>query len=133
MSKFVENTYTNRKEILKFSNHSVQVAVSVDPTGIVADEDGRKIVKAGTIVGGKDGSTLADETKKVEKKNTQGGGTGTANAGVDAEGVLLYDVDVTHGFGEGAMIVHGFVDLGKLPEAPCVDAKTALKQITFLA
>lgn len=131
MGRVIETNYTNTKEILKFGQHSIQVAVTVDPTtGVMVD--GRKIAKAGTIVGGKGGSTLKDDSKPVEKKNTQGSSAGSTGAGVDAEGVLLYDVDVTNGAMEGAMVVHGFIDLSKLPEVPCDAAKTALKQITFL-
>lgn len=132
MSKFVETQYMNHTEILKFPNHHVQIAVTVDDTGIVANTDGKKIVSAGTIVGGVGGFVLADDTKKVAKKNTQGGATGAAGAGVDAEGILLYDVDVTYGPKEGAMVIHGFVSLSALPDVPCTDAKTALKQITLI-
>lgn len=131
MSKFIETSYINRKEILKFSNHHIQVAVTVSDTS-VSVVDGKKIVKAGTIIGGEGGSILSDETKKAIVKNTQGALTGATGAGVDAEGVLLYDVDVTYGPKEGAMVVHGFVKLDALPTAPCTDAKTALKQITFI-
>lgn len=131
MSKFIETNYTNRKEILKFSNHHIQVAVTVSDTG-VSVVDGKKIVKAGTIIGGEGGSILSDETKKAIVKNTQGALTGATGAGIDAEGVLLYDVDVTYGPKEGAMVVHGFIKLDSLPTAPCADAKAALKQITFI-
>lgn len=130
MSKFLETTYTNKKEILKFPDHYVNVAVTVDDTGITANADGRKIVTAGTIVGG---GFFTDNTKKVSKKNTQGASTGAAGAGVDAEGVLLNDVDVTYGPASGAMLIHGFIALDKLPEAPVADVVTALKgRIVFL-
>lgn len=64
MSKFVTKDYTNKKEILKFPDHYVAVAVTVDDTGIVADADGKKIVSAGTIVGG---GTLLNEATKVKQ------------------------------------------------------------------
>lgn len=130
MSKFVTTTYGNKKEILKFPDHYVALGVTVDDTGIVANTDGKKIVSAGTIVGG---GALADNTKKVSAKNTQGGTTGTIGAAIDAEGVLLNDVDVTYGPASGAMIVHGFIALDKLPEVPADEAVTALKgRILFL-
>lgn len=122
MSKFVQSTYTNKKEILKFPDHYVAIAVTVDDTGITANSDGKKIVKAGTLVGG---GTLADPTKKVVEKND-------ATVGKDAEGILLNDVDVTYGSAPGAMVVHGFIDLNKLPKAPDPTAVTALQQITFI-
>ncbi|HRV03001.1 MAG TPA: hypothetical protein P5539_15005 [Mesotoga sp.] len=52
---------------------------------------------------------------------------GDDGSGYEAEGVLLYDVDVTHGDAPGAMIVWGFIDKSKLDEDPCDDAVEALK------
>lgn len=121
--KYAETQYTNKTEILKFPDHYVAIAVTVDDTGITANADGKKIVKAGTIVGG---GVLADDTKKVSKKNTQG-----TNA-TQAEGVLFNDVDVTYGPAPGAMLIHGFIATGKLPEAPAAEAVTALKSIMFI-
>jgi hypothetical protein len=70
MSKFVETKYLNKKDILKFPDHYVAVAVTVDNTGILADTDGKKIVPAGTPVGGVNAPVLLDPTQKVQKKNT---------------------------------------------------------------
>ncbi|WP_203364722.1 hypothetical protein [Bacillus sp. REN10] len=116
--KFVETTYTNKKEILKFPDHYVNLAVTVDDTGVTANEEGKKIVPAGTILGG---GVLADQSKKAVKAN-----------GATAEGVLFEDTDVTYGPASAAMLIHGFVDLSKLPEAPTAEAAAALKQVTFL-
>jgi hypothetical protein len=124
--KFVSTDFGNKKEILYFPEHFVALAVMVSDTGIVANADGKKIVLAGTIVGGAANPVLANISEPVTKKNTQGS-TGSA-----AEGVLLNDVDVTYGPASGAMVLHGYINLNKLPEAPCVDAVTALKQITFI-
>ena len=33
----------------------------------------------------------------------------------------------------GAVVIHGFIETAKLPTAPESDAKTAMKQITFLS
>lgn len=92
----------------------------------------KKIVPAGTILGGKGGALLSDDTKQAVVKNTQGGATGTDGAGIDAEGVLLDNVDVTYGPKDGALLIHGFVKLDALPTPPCADALKALKQITFI-
>lgn len=116
--KFEQTSYGSNKEILKFVGHEVSVAVTVDDTGVTANGSGKKIVPAGTIVGG---GFLANRATKAIKKND-----------ADAEGVLRYDVDVTYGPAPGAAVIHGFVDLAKLPEAPVALAVTALKQITFL-
>lgn len=231
--KFVETTYTSTKEILKFPDHYVAMAVTVDDTGITANEDGLKIVPKGTIVGGVNASVLQDSAQLVAKKNTgavaasatldpagnnnnivitaktagtdgnsikvqlkdpagndkalavllegdtivvslatgaagaitstateiiaainkdldakqliiaanatgnDGTGVmtaiaatpltgGVAAAGAAAEGVLSNDVDVTYGTAAGAMILHGFIDENKLPEAPSAEARAAL-------
>jgi hypothetical protein len=122
MSKFVQTSYTNKKEILKFPDHYVNVAVTVSDAGITANADGRKIAPAGTIIGG---GFLADTAVKAVKATTT---EGVSNA----EGVLFNDVDVTHGPAPGAALIHGFVAIDKLPTAPSAEEKTALKQITFL-
>ena len=243
LSKFVQTDYLNKKEILKFPDHYVALAVMVDDSGVSADADGKKIVPAGTIVGGKDAPVLENLDQPVVNKNTppakatknfavaeDGGGeninltltavepgaagnsisltmssqnaatsgkvevavTGTdiivkpvvnegtvtstigdvvnainANAAAkalvvasapddvlttvitkdvtktfladgsdgtvtDAEGILLNDVDVTYGPAPGAMLIHGFVDLNKLPEVPAFGAAAALPMIAFI-
>lgn len=121
--KYTETIYTNnRKEILKFPDHYVNLAVTVDDEGIVANAEGKKIVPAGTIIGN---GILTDLTKKAKKAVTT---TGVSNA----EGVLFTDVDVTYGPAAGAMLIHGFIDIAKLPTAPTPEEITALKQIGFL-
>ena len=122
MSKFVTTTYTNKKEILKFPDHYVNLAVTVDNTGITANAEGKKIVPAGTIIGN---GILADQTKLAKKAVTT---TGVSNA----EGVLFGDVDVTYGPAPGALLIHGYIDLNKIPTAPTPEEITALRQITFL-
>lgn len=127
--KFEEVQYlNNQKSIIKFPDHYVAMAIMFDDEGIVANADGKKIVPAGTIIGGTGGvnAILADVTIKATKHNTQAGVTGAAGAAVDAEGVLFSDVDVTAGDAAGTMLIHGFVDLNKLPEAPSAAAVTAL-------
>lgn len=119
MSKFVQTEYGNKKEILKFPDHYVNMPITVDATGVTANADGKKIVPAGTVMGG---GVIADATKKAVKSND-----------AKAEGVLFYDVDVTYGSAPGAMLIHGFVNLASLPEAPAAEAVEALKQITFIA
>lgn len=122
-NRVVKETFGNRTEILKF-NEFIATSVSVGDAGVVADGSGRKIVPAGTIVGGKTNPTLSTKDGDVvEDKNTAG-------KGAKAEGVLLYDVDVTGGPREGAMVISGFIDLAKIPKAP--DATVVLPRITFM-
>lgn len=121
MSKFVETKYTNTKEILKFPDHYVNLAITVSDAAISANAEGKKIVPAGTIIGG---DILTDDTALGVKATTDV----TSNA----VGVLFNDVDVTHGPAPAALLIHGFVDLDKIPTAPTAEEKAALNQITFL-
>lgn len=132
MSKFVVNQYGASKEILRVADHFISLPVTVSDEG-VSDVNGKKIVPAGTIVGGRSKSALLNQGEFVSEKNTQGELTGATGAGVDAEGVLLYDVDVTHGANAGALVVHGVVKVSKLPSEPVKDAKEALTQVIFTA
>jgi hypothetical protein len=125
MSKFVQTDYTNTKEILKFADHYATLSVTVDDAGIVANADGKKIVPAGTIIGG---GFLEDSAAKAVKATSTG-----APLVSNAEGVLLTDVDVTYGPASGAAVIHGFIDKAKLPVAPTAEEVTALKQIAFIA
>lgn len=222
MSKFLETSYTTPTEILKYE-HFVSIGVTVSDSGISANSDGKKIVPAGTIVGGVNSSALLDDTQLVSEKNTAGvaatativfgtpvandtvilgehtfkyvasvanpnefstaaqlttlinstdeftavnaSGTitvtsvlkgtaansiptgktgtgtetvstfsgGTAGTGASAEGVLLEDVDVTYGAASGSMVIHGFININKLPSPPSADAVKALAgRIVFM-
>lgn len=117
--KMVITEYGTPITILKFADHVVSMSVMVDDTGVTADGEGKKIVPAGTILGG---GFIADNTKLAVKKND-----------ADAEAVLLTDVDVTYGPAPGAAVLHGFINLNRLPEAPAAEAVTALGgRIVFL-
>lgn len=116
--KFTVTQYGNKKEILKFPDHYVTLAITVDDTGVVANEEGKKIVPAGTILGG---GIIQDQSKLAIKAND-----------ATAEGVLFNDTDVTYGPASGALLIHGFIDSSKLPEVPSAEAKETLKQITFI-
>lgn len=124
MSKMVQTTYGNSKEILKF-NEFDGIGVTVDSADIVANELGKKIVPAGTIIGGKTKAVLENPQEPVVKKNT-------AEDGGKAEGVLLSDVDVTYGPAPGSMVVRGYIKLDVLPEVPVAEAKAMLNLIKFV-
>ncbi|USS94000.1 hypothetical protein M8332_06850 (plasmid) [Fructilactobacillus ixorae] len=85
-------------------------------------ENGRKIVKAGTPVGGDD-FTVKDQTVL---------GAATAD---NVQGVLYNDVDVTNGNGNGTVMVSGYINERYLDSRVNVsdDIKKALKnKITFI-
>ena len=65
--KYVETSYENKTQILKFADHWVGVAVTIEADNVSAADN---ILKAGSVIGGIGGSVLADESLKVEKKNT---------------------------------------------------------------
>jgi hypothetical protein len=130
--KFLQTDYLNTTTVLKFPDHFVAIPVTVDDTGIVANADGKKIIPAGTNIGGVTGSTLNDDTQMVCEKNADGA-AGAAGAAADAEGILLNNVDVTYGPASGSMIIHGFIDINKLPEAPHASAIKAMAgRVVFL-
>ncbi|MFZ3171960.1 MAG: hypothetical protein WA118_08275 [Carboxydocellales bacterium] len=233
--KFKKTSFTGTKEILKYADHD-SIPVMVDDTDIAANADGKKIVAAGTIVGGATKAVLTNRQEPVQKKNAQStfdtltvgannsmvkvtakaagdsglsfemldpagndkalavsvvgkkvsvslatgpagaitstaaeviasinnqpdanelvtaaNGTGSdgtgvvvaavaadltsgaAGVGLDAEGVLLYDVDVTDGNHPGAMVIRGAINQNQIPEVPCADALAALKgRIVFM-
>lgn len=93
------------KDILQFPDHYVNVAQYFEKDSALAvEEDGRKIIKAGTVFPSND---------------------------ENAKGLVFQDVDVTDGDQNAALLVHGFVNSAKLPEAVSNEAKKVLKQITF--
>lgn len=104
--EYNKQDYTTAKQILVFPDHYVAVAqtfLSNDSAAVT--EDGRKIIKAGTIYPSNDANAI---------------------------GVVFNDMDVTNGDRTGAVIVHGFIKTAALPALPSSAAKTALKQISFL-
>lgn len=92
MARLVKTTkYTNSKEILAVADHYVAIKKTFKMNDEAATTvNGRKIVKAGTVYPKNDATAV---------------------------GMVLNDVDVTEGDADGALLVHGFVDKDKLPEA----------------
>lgn len=231
-NRVVKESYGNHKEILKYSEF-IACPVTVSDTGVATNENGKKIVKAGTVIGGSSKKVLENPGEVVVDKVTSGvkatktigtttsGIVYTANvAGTDgnsisiklvdpgkagelgvvvtgsdivvnleyvtdaivstalevveainadpaasalitatplttgegvaaaatktslaggadiavanyAEGILLYDVDVTNGPREGSMVIWGFIDLAKVDPVDST-VMTALPKITYL-
>lgn len=139
--KFEKTTYGGTKEILKYAEPYVAIPIMISASGIVADSDGKKIVKAGTPLTGNLTNRSTAFTKASTTEATDGtlvvpSGGGTVvlptEAKSNAVGILLYDVDVTHGNAPGSLVIFGFIDEAKLPEAIGNEVKAALKMITFL-
>lgn len=118
--------YVNVNQILFNTDPQVSVGIQVTNTGISADSDGKKILKAGTPLAG---SLEARGTAFVKATTTSGAS--------NAIGILLHDVDVTAGAENATMLIFGFVDLNKVDTTTAAlitaDVKTALKGgVTFL-
>jgi hypothetical protein len=117
-------TAVTPKTILFAAEPKVAVSVVVGNTGLDADSDGKKILKAGTPL---KGDLTARGTAFVK-------GSETGDPAVsDAVAILLHDVDVTAGNKNAQALVFGFVDEAKCPENAITAAvKAALKGIFFL-
>lgn len=124
MAQMVKSySYEMSKDILLKPSIAVEIAVEVNSTGVVAGEDGRKVIKAGTPVGAT--TSVLDERKTVLSV------ANTSANGANAQGVLRYDVDVTDGTVSTTLIVQGAVDSSKCPTI-VAEAKKALTHIIFI-
>ena len=112
------------KDILLAKELAFEIGVQVGNKGVSNNSEGRKIIPAGTPIGG---LTSALDDRKAILTVTTGG-----SDGVNAQGVLRYDVDVTAGNANGTMVVCGVVDTSKCPSTLDTNAKTALKRIIFV-
>lgn len=119
-NKIKSQSYGNRKEILIAPELAFTIGCVVSGTGIDA-VNGRKILKAGTPVGGAD---VLTNRQAVISKNTEA-----------PVGVVLHDVDVTDGDENATLVVKGQVDLLKLEDdvkALVNTAKAKLTNIIFM-
>ena len=106
MGKPIEREFTQAKTILKYFDYKGAACV-VPASGVEADANGKKIVKAGTPF-------PADNAT--------------------CKGYLLHDVDVTQGDAPGTYIFEGSIDKKKLTEAGVnvsAEAKAATPRVTF--
>lgn len=122
MSGFKKTIGVTPNQILFCTEPQVSVGITVSDSGVTANSEGRKIVKAGTPL-----------TGNLEARST----AFTAAGASDAVGVLLHDVDVTEGAENGTLLIFGFVNLKRLDSSVAslitTDVKTALKaKITFI-
>ena len=58
-------------------------------------------------------------------------GTIIPEDGDKAAGIVLYDVNLAEN-PNGALVLHGFIKIEKMPNEPSAEAIAALKQITFI-
>ena len=95
-------SFGNDKQILIAPELAFTIGCLVTNTGVSADAEGKKVLKAGTPVGGSD---VLVNRQAVLVKNTDA-----------PQGVLLHDVDVTKGQANATLVVEGTIDIEKLDE-----------------
>ena len=113
--KVIQTEYGTSIDILFNLDPYTARPIMVEDDGVVAGENGKKIVKAGSLLD-KSGVVKNDGTVRY---------------------VLLHDVDVTHGPAAGAGVYRGTLDLAKIEANTSVtistEAKTALRGIMFMS
>lgn len=114
------------KQILANAMLHQSFGAQVSDVGVTA-VNGRKIIPAGTPVGG-DEDFYKDEMAVLKVTNT-------ASDAAKTQGVLLFDVDVTEGNQNATVLVFGFVNENRLAKELTVvdEAKTTLlAKVTFV-
>lgn len=113
-------TFGSKKEIVKFPDLCADVAVVLDTTAFAAVAAANEgVVPAGTFV-----------YMDLENRATKALPADGTNAAV---GVLRYDVKLdSKEANAAAAIIHGFVDLNKIPVAPTAAQRETLPHVTFL-
>ena len=123
----ISNYDAPEKDVALNPDNLFEIGVLVNNTGVTADANGRKIIKAGTPVGA--------SAKVLDVRNTVLSVTNTSATGENAQGVLRHDVDVTDAtspaVANATLIVRGEVDSSKCPTI-VAEAKTALTHIIFV-
>lgn len=119
MAEYTE--YSATKQILGFVANKVALGGLVNDAGVTADAFGKKIIPAGTPVGGAK-SFLANEQEVLSVANN-----------ATAQGVLEHQVDVTSGQGNATVIIEGYINENRFPDGVTVsdEAKAALKDVKF--
>ena len=125
MAKMVKITTYDAPEldVLLNPDNAFEIGVIVSNTGVTADSNGRKIIKAGTPVGG--------TTNVLQTRNAILNVTNSSSTGANSQGVLRHDVDVTDGNANATLIVRGEVDSSKCPTLDST-VITALTHIIFV-
>ncbi|WP_066679062.1 hypothetical protein [Clostridium septicum] len=94
---FKKQTYENDMEILVTQSNLITFTSTVKSTSIKPNENGRKLVKAGTLIDA-EGTVV-----------TQTGGEGSETLTTTPAGVLYKTVDVTNGDMPCSLVVEGYL------------------------
>lgn len=109
--KVVQTEYGTSKDILFNLDPYTARPIMVEDDGVAANDNGRKIVPAGSLLDA-NGAVKNDATVRY---------------------VLLKDIDVTFGPAAGAGVYRGTIDKSKLPVEPAAEAIAALKGVIFMS
>lgn len=110
------------KRILVDENNSTAVSCVVANTGITADSEGKKIIKAGQPLYG-----------SLTARNTAF--TVSGGSGAKPVGVALHDVDVTAGNANSQILISGIIDISKVDasiQSTLTSAVADLKMIQII-
>lgn len=102
-NSITKKEFGNDKQILIAPELAFTIGALVGNSGVTANAEGKKIIKAGTPVGG--------STSVLTNRQT------VLTVGGTAQGVVLHDVDVTAGDTNATVVLEGTIDLLKLDEA----------------
>lgn len=118
--------YTVQNEIRVAPELSFGMPALIDGSDVLAGSDGKKIVKAGTPVGGAT-NFLQDATAKLAP---------TDSKGTNVQGITAFDVDVTSGKGSVTVYTQGIFNLNRMDskvQSNLTSAvQAALTKMTFL-
>ena len=108
--------FVNDKQILIAPELAFTIGALVGNSGVDADSEGKKIIKAGTPVGG--------STSVLTNRQT------VLTVGGTAQGVVLHDVDVTAGDTNATIVLEGTIDLLKLDSTTATALSSAAGTLT---
>jgi len=135
----ITQNYTSTTDIRLSTKLYYGLPAIITNDGITEDENHRKIIKAGTPVGGVT-SFLDDETAKLSVytapvTSSSDSGTGSSTTTPTVQGIVLHDTDVTNGDTSTTVMVFGVVGLKMIDDATQAmltqEVKDALPRIMF--
>lgn len=108
--------YNFEKTVLDMHSFYYTLPCQVTNTGLTADSNGKKIIKAGTPVGGDTNALLNRDTAVLIATND-------ATNGPKTQGVVIHDVDVTAGQTTATVAFAGVIDMAKMDAGFVLDSK----------
>lgn len=133
MNRIMTKSFTPQKQIIVNDGTAFSVAVKVVPLGVTDTyDDGRKYLKAGTVLGSVADPLIASTT--VAEVLTDGKGE---QAPAVSRGLLVNDIVFPYGATDtdtvnGTMVISGVVDINKIAKALPTGAAAALPHIIFI-